>query len=204
MTRLPYLRRDELDLGGQAVWDSIVGSRGATLVNDQGALTGPFNAFVQAPEVGRHLTALGHVLRFETSIERKLSELAIITVGARWKAEFEWWVHACMAREHGVPDAGVNAIGRGEEPPLATGDERAIYTAARQLSGTGRLGEDVYRAVHELLGDAGTRTNCTVAGKSSARGPERRALSGPPQGSPGSDREEGTSRVRRSPGRLDI
>ena len=53
------------------VWDSIVGSRGAALVNDQGALTGPFNAFVQAPEVGRHLTLLGHVLRFETSIERR-------------------------------------------------------------------------------------------------------------------------------------
>ena len=52
------------------VWDSIVGSRGAALVNDQGALTGPFNAFVQAPEVGRRLTSLGHVLRFETSIKR--------------------------------------------------------------------------------------------------------------------------------------
>ena len=28
-------------------WDSIVGSRGASLVNDQGALTGPFNAFAR-------------------------------------------------------------------------------------------------------------------------------------------------------------
>lgn len=133
------------------VWDSIVGSRGAALVNDQGALTGPFNAFVQAPEVGRHLTSLGHVLRFETSIERRLSEVAIITVGARWKAEFEWWAHARMAREHGVPDAVVDAIGRGDEPPFAAGDERDIYAAARQLSEMGRLGEDVYRAVHELL-----------------------------------------------------
>jgi len=33
----------------QEVWDSIVGSRGRALVNDQGALTGPFNAFVHAP-----------------------------------------------------------------------------------------------------------------------------------------------------------
>lgn len=64
---------------------------GQALVTDQGALTGPFNAFVHAPDVRRHLTSLGQVLRFETSIERRLSELAIITVGARWKAEFEWW-----------------------------------------------------------------------------------------------------------------
>lgn len=78
VSRLPYLRRDELTPGGQEVWDSIVGSRGAALVTDQGALTGPFNAFVHAPDVGRHLTSLGQVLRFETSIERRLSELAII------------------------------------------------------------------------------------------------------------------------------
>ena len=81
MSRLPYLRRDELTPGGQEVRDSIVGSRGAALVTDQGALTGLFNAFVHAPDVGRHLTALGQVLRIETSIERRLSELAIITVG---------------------------------------------------------------------------------------------------------------------------
>ena len=70
VSRLPYLRRDELDDARHEVWDSIVGSRGAAMVNDQGALTGPFNAFVHAPEVGRHLTALGRVLRFETSIAR--------------------------------------------------------------------------------------------------------------------------------------
>lgn len=155
MSRLPYLRRDELDHAGQEVWDSIVGSRGAALVNDQGALTGPFNAFVHAPGVGRHLTALGRVLRFETSIERRLSEVAIITVGARWKAEFEWWAHARMAREHGVPGAVVDAIGRGEDPPFTAGDERTIYLAARELTGTGRLSPDIYRDVHGLLGDSG-------------------------------------------------
>jgi 4-carboxymuconolactone decarboxylase len=149
------LRRDELDHAGQEVWDSVVGSRGAALINDQGALTGPFNAFVHAPDVGRHLTSLGRVLRFETSIERRLSEVAIITVGARWKAEFEWWAHARMAREHGVPEAVVDAIGRGDDPPFGAGDERTIYVAARELTETGRLSPDAYRAVHELLGDSG-------------------------------------------------
>jgi len=156
VTRLPPLRRDELDPGARDVWDSIVGSRGAALVGEQGALIGPFNAFVHAPGVGRHLTALGHVLRFETSIERRLSEVAIITVGARWKAEFEWWAHARMAREHGVPDVVVEAIGRGTNPPFTAEDEQAIYTAARQLAATGRLGEDTYHAVRDLLGDTGT------------------------------------------------
>jgi 4-carboxymuconolactone decarboxylase len=155
MSRLPYVRRDDLDPDRQAVWDSVVGSRGDQLINEQGGLAGPFNAFVQAPDVGRHLTALGRVLRFETSIERRLSEVAIITVGAAWKAEFEWWAHSQMARKHGVPDAVVDAIGRGEDPPFEAADERTVYAVARQLTGSGRVDQETYDAAQRLLGDAG-------------------------------------------------
>lgn len=155
VNRLPYLRRDDLGPDGQEVWDSVVGSRGATLVNEHGGLVGPFNAFVHAPDVGRHLTSLGRVLRFETSIERRLSEVAIITVGARWKAEFEWWAHARMARRHGVADAVVDAIGRGEEPAFEVDDERTVYTIARQLTETGRVEQDAYAAAQQILGDTG-------------------------------------------------
>jgi 4-carboxymuconolactone decarboxylase len=153
--RLSYLRYDELDARGQEVWDGVAGSRGGELVNAEGGLIGPFNAFVHAPGVGKHMSALGGRLRFRTSIGRRLSELAIITVGAAWKAEFEWWAHARMAREHGISDAVVDAIGRGEDPPFAAEDERVIYAVARELTGTGRVGQESYDAAHRLLGDEG-------------------------------------------------
>jgi 4-carboxymuconolactone decarboxylase len=155
VSRLPYLRREELDPSGQDVWDNVVGTRGAALVNEQGGLAGPFNAFVHAPEVGRHLSSLGRVLRFETSMERRLSELAIITVGARWKAEFEWWAHAGMARKHGVADTVVDAIGNGEDPEFEADDERTVYAVARQLTETGQLSDDAYGDARRLLGDTG-------------------------------------------------
>ncbi len=155
MTRLSPLRRDELDPAGQDVWDKVVGTRSGQLVGADGALVGPFNAFVHAPDVGRRLASLGAVLRFGTSIERRLSEVAIITVGARWKAEFEWWAHARMAREHGVSDAVVDAIGRGEEPPFTADDERTIYAVAHELADTGQLSQAGYDAALDLLGEAG-------------------------------------------------
>ena len=155
MSRLPYLRRDDLDADAQRVWDSVVGSRADLLVNEQGGLAGPFNAFVYAPDVGQCLASLGRVLRFGTSLERRLTEVAIITVGARWQAEFEWWAHARMARRHGVPDAVVDAIGLGEDPPFQADDERTVYALARELSETGRVGQDAYAAARRLLGDAG-------------------------------------------------
>jgi 4-carboxymuconolactone decarboxylase len=155
MSRLPYLRRDELDPAGQALWDGLVSGRGDMLVGDHGGLVGPFNAFVTAPDTGKYLSSLGAKVRFGTSIERRLSEIAIITTGARWRAEFEWWAHARMAVEHGVAQSAVVAIARGEDPGFEAADERAVYAAAHEISHTGRLGQDAYAAAHRLLGDAG-------------------------------------------------
>jgi 4-carboxymuconolactone decarboxylase len=156
MSRLPYLRYDELGPAGQEVWQSLLGPRGERLINDQGGLMGPFNAFVQAPAVGRMLSSLGRVLRYETSIERRLTESAIITVGAQWKAEFEWWAHAQMALRHDVAQAVVEAIGRGDDPPFERDDEQAVYAVARQLTSTGGLDQETYTAAESLLGPAGT------------------------------------------------
>jgi 4-carboxymuconolactone decarboxylase len=155
VSRLRDLRRDELDPAGQDVWDKVVGTRGAELVNSSGALIGPFNAFVHAPDIGRRLSSLGAAVRFGTSIERRLTEVAIITVGSRWKAEFEWWAHARMATQHGVSEAVVEAIGRGEEPPFVNDDERVVYAVAHELTEDGQLSQDSYDRAHELLGDAG-------------------------------------------------
>jgi 4-carboxymuconolactone decarboxylase len=155
VSRLPELRRDNLDPAGQDVWDKIVGTRGSELVTETGGLAGPFNAFVHAPDVGRRLTSLGAALRFGTSIERRLTEVAIITVGSRWKAEFEWWAHARMAREHGVPDGAVDAIGRGNEPAFEAYDEQAVYAVASELARTGQVSQASYDAACALLGETG-------------------------------------------------
>jgi 4-carboxymuconolactone decarboxylase len=155
MTRIPDVRREELGPEGQRLWDSIVSSGGDLVMTAGGGLAGPFNAFVTAPDAGRRLSSLGAALRFGTSIERRLSEIAIITTGARWQAEFEWWAHAAMAREQGVAAAVVDAIGRGEDPPFQADDERAVYTVASQLGHSGRLDQQAYDAAHRFLGDAG-------------------------------------------------
>jgi len=156
MSRLPDLRRDDLSAAGQAVWDLIVRTRGSHVVTDAGTLSGPFNAFVHAPDAGGPLASLGAALRFGSSIERRLTEVAVITVASHWRAEFEWSAHARMAREAGVPDAVVAAIGQGEEPPFSAADERTVYAATRELLTSGQLADTSYGAVRGLLGDTGT------------------------------------------------
>lgn len=153
MSRLPYLQRDQLGDEGQLVWDSIVDTRGDRVIGDNGALTGPFNAFLHTPTVGQHLSALGAALRFYGTLDPVLRELAICTVAGQWKAEFEWHAHARLAREQGVAGAVIDAIRKGEEPEFDSGDQRTVYTVARQLIRTGRVTPETYDAAHRLLGD---------------------------------------------------
>ena len=155
MTRLPAVPRDALDETGAALWDSIASTRGASVVNAEGGLVGPFNAWVTAPDVGRRLADLGGVLRFGTSIDRRLLELAIITIGARWHGEFEWWAHSRMAGEHGVADDVIDAIARGDAPPFTRDDERAVHAVAVQLGDRGRIDAASYASAQSLLGDQG-------------------------------------------------
>jgi 4-carboxymuconolactone decarboxylase len=127
-------------------------------------MTGPFNAFVQAPDVGRHLEPLGMVMRFGSSVERRLAEIAILTVAARWKAEFEWQAHVRVARDFGVPGAVIDAIARGDDPPFTADDERAVHKVATQLTETGQLGQEAHDAARRLLGDAGLVELVTMIG----------------------------------------
>lgn len=152
-TRLPYLRRDQLDAAGAGLWDSILDSRGAGVVRDDGGLAGPFNAWIHAPGVGSRLAALGAALRFETGIDRRLLELAILTVGAHWKAEFEWWAHSRMAAEAGLAEGVIEAIRTGLAPPFQHEDERVVHQVAVELVRTGTLEEGTYADAQGQLGD---------------------------------------------------
>src|SRR3954453_9902105 len=125
MDRLPFPTRDDLDANGQEVWDSVTATRG-TIVTGERTLMGPFNSWVIAPRIGGRLAELGAALRFESSVERRLLEVSIITVGAHWRAEFEWWAHSRMALHHGVSAEAVAAIAEGTEPVLPD-DEAVVY-----------------------------------------------------------------------------
>ena len=92
MSRLPFQTREALDDGGREVWDSITANRGIHRHGRRRA-DGTVQRLGDGARHRRRLAELGAALRFESSIERRLLEVAIITVGARWRAEFEWWAH---------------------------------------------------------------------------------------------------------------
>ena len=158
MTRLRSLTRAELSDEQGELWDGIVDSRGGgalDLLDQDGGLVGPFNAFLHAPKIGKRLTSLGGLLRFRTTIERRLSEVAICTVGAHWRSEFEFWAHAPMALGHGVPQGVIDALREDRAPEFDRDDDRIVHAITSQLLTDRRVDDATFVEGTALLGETG-------------------------------------------------
>ena len=121
-----------------------------SLLDERGGLAGPFNAWVHHPDLGMVVQGLGERLRFRGTLPgRGAREIAILTVGAKWMAEFEWWAHVRVGRREGVSDETIDAIRRGERPRLPDPAEQAAYdlTAALLETGPGWIRRSTTRPV---------------------------------------------------------
>ncbi|MFT7599077.1 MAG: 4-carboxymuconolactone decarboxylase [Acidimicrobiales bacterium] len=158
MTRLPFIPNDNLSPERKAIWESVTnGKRGdaARFINDEGGLVGPFNAAMHAPVTGQRIVELGEALRFSTEVDNRLLELAVSTVGAHWRSNFEWYAHSALAIRAGVSEEAIAAIGRGEDPQQLPDDEQAVYNLTRGLLSSGRVSDEIYAAAHSHVGDQG-------------------------------------------------
>jgi 4-carboxymuconolactone decarboxylase len=118
-------------------------------------LTGPFQIWLNAPDLGLLAQALGAHCRYKTSLSPRQSETAILTTAQLWKAHYEWHAHAPMAEQAGVKPQTIKDIRSGRTPKSAAKDERAIVDFVRELYKTRRVSDRTYKRVHAILGDGG-------------------------------------------------
>ena len=59
-------------------------------------------AWLRNPELARRGQKLGELLRFETSLEPHLTELAILVCGRHWTSHHEWGAHKRLALAAGL------------------------------------------------------------------------------------------------------
>lgn len=140
--------REELDEAQRAVWDKVV-------AGPRGQVIGPLRAAIHNAELAARWSAMGEALRFDTSLPKRLSELAICITGRRWSSQVEWWVHARVAAEAGIAPAILDAIREGRPPVFADPQDALVYDFARALQMDGRVPEATYAAAREAFGVRG-------------------------------------------------
>lgn len=169
MTRLPKLPPHDLTGDQRAVYDSIAGGRRAQgpqrfrLTDDDGALEGPFNAFLLQPRVGHALQALGAAIRYETQLSDRHREIAILVVAAQQESAFEWHAHEGQGRDAGLTDEELAGLKASRFDALA-GTDRTVAETAYALVERGDLDDAGYARALDVLGEPGLFEVLTLVG----------------------------------------
>lgn len=167
--RLRKIRPETLDAEQRAVYDAIAGGRRAQgpqlfrLRDDDGALEGPFNAFLLQPRLGTALQAVGSVVRYETTLSDRAREIAILVVAAHWRSAFEWYAHEAVGRHAGLTDTELDAVLTGHYDDLPPA-EQLVASTARALAAAGDLDDAAYRAAVTAFGEPGLFELTTLVG----------------------------------------
>lgn len=117
-------------------------------------LVGPFAVWVRAPKIGFATQALGAAARFGSSLPENVKEVAICTVGAFYRAKFEFSAHARLAVSAGVSSQAVEQLRIGAAPELE-GGEAIAHQVAKALIRQHQLDEATYAAAFAEFGESG-------------------------------------------------
>ena len=148
MSRLPELRYEEMSAEQRRAHDQIA-------AGPRGRVEGPLEVWLHSPGLADPAQKLGAFARFNSSLPPELSELAILVTAQVWRADFEWYAHARLARAAGIPEAVIEAIRAGADPELADPKARAVYAVARELHATRALAGATYAEAEAALGTTG-------------------------------------------------
>jgi len=135
MARLPYL--NEADLSP----------------DDRDLLARPINLhrlLTHSPNAARAFNALGMFIRYESVLDPRLRELAILTVGYVTRSPYEYSHHVKIGQDFGLEEREIAALARyldGEADAPLGALERLVADAARELTEHPALGDETYAAL---------------------------------------------------------
>ena len=167
--RIPKFEPSALDAEQRSLYDAIAGGRRAQgpqlfrLADAEGRLEGPFNAFLLQPRLGSALQALGASVRYDTGLDDRCREIAILVVAAHWRSDFECYAHEAVGRAVGLGDAELAALREGRHAELA-GRESVVARTAASLVVRGDLDDDEYSEAVDCIGPAGLFELLTLVG----------------------------------------
>lgn len=128
------------------------GAQHFALTDDNGALNGPFNAFLQGPAVGTALQELGSTLRYRGIVADHIRELAILMTATHHECAFEWTAHRGAALAAGLSEDNLDRVARGEAP-LFTGESDIVCARVIHALLAGDISDSLWSESCGVLGE---------------------------------------------------
>jgi 4-carboxymuconolactone decarboxylase len=149
MARLPAASRDNVPENQRAEFDDLLKGYGSV------PQFGPSSVMIHVPKVHKIMNALNMYLRNDSSLPKKVQELAMLVTARARDCAYIWNAHAASARAAGVPDALVNALRDRKALPEMANDERAVVRFANEYYRNYQVSRGAYQDVMEQFGKQG-------------------------------------------------
>lgn len=147
--RMPAIPLDRLSAAQREVYERIASG-------PRGQIGAPHWAWLRSPAMAEAAQDYGRFCRFETSVDPRQIEVAILTTAAHWQAALEWDLHEEVARAMELDPEVIEAIRRRGDPVFSLPAERAVYLFARELLEERRVTEETYARLIGEIGEAST------------------------------------------------
>jgi 4-carboxymuconolactone decarboxylase len=156
--RLPLLPPASLSPDQQSLYDDMVDvieENFGELVarHSDGALIGPFNAWLHFPQFGKPAWAFNRAMWAHSVLPAAIHQLVVLVTAAKFGARYEIYGHEYFAGRAGLADQKIASIVAGERPDDLTHEERVAYDMAAALNRGGPLPGTTYRAVLSTFGE---------------------------------------------------
>ena len=112
-----------------------------------------FRMLGHSQPVAEGFAKLGAALLFESSLEPRLRELAILRVGMSFDAHYEVSKHVVIGKAVGLTEEEIAALSPGAARGALSGVERAVIALVDELRSAARASDAALAGVREFLSD---------------------------------------------------
>ena len=84
-----------------------------------------------------------------------MSEFATLVTVRAWRQQFEWLVHADLARKEGTSDATIDALRAGRRPSTMSAEEAFVYDFVTELATNRGVDDITYSEAIARFGERG-------------------------------------------------
>ena len=160
--RLKLLSPSELSPDQKRTYDTITTemvpwaeSAGFQSKTDDGRLIGPFNSVLHSPGISAAFLALQAAEQKHTTLDERVRQVVILTVGAIWGCDYERYAHAAVAQKAGIADADIAALAKGDPAGGLSAKERLAQRFTYEITAIHRIDDALYEAAQSTFGPQG-------------------------------------------------
>ena len=146
MARLNPVTRDQVPEAFREAFDEVTADSGGVITGGPGSIT------INSPEMARRRNHLTQYLRYETTFDKRIQELAILITARAMDCPYIWNAHAPAARQAGLNGALIDAIRERQPLPQTAPDEAAIIAYGREFFATHSVSSDTFQTALDQFG----------------------------------------------------